>query len=172
MSLADGLNNQGGITLLELLVTVAIVGILAIIAVPQMNYAIQNSRVRSAVSDTHTSLLLARSEAIKRSTNVQLEQNGSWGNGWTVSVPADSTQLAVQDALAGVTTECYITTNASTSCGATLGFDRNGRATSYIEFRFHNDANVNVPMRCVRVDLSGRAGALVDTNGNPADGCN
>ncbi len=172
MRLPDFIGNQTGITLLELLVTVGIVGILAMLATPQMNYAIQNSRVRSAVSDAHTSLLLARSEAIKRSTNVQLQRNGTWGNGWTVSVPSDSTQLAVQDALGGVTTECYITTNASTACGSTLAFDRNGRATSYIEFRFYTSGNVNVPMRCVRVDLSGRAGVLVDTNSDPADGCN
>jgi len=164
-------HHQAGFTIIELMITVAVVGVLAMVAIPQMNYAIQNSRVRTAVSDTHTSLLLARSEAIKRNGNVTLQRSGgSWLNGWNVM--AGATPIATQEPLTGVVAQCFITPNASTPCGASLGFERTGRASSYIEFRYYVTPANNIPMRCVRVDLSGRPGVVVDTNDDPTDGCN
>jgi type IV fimbrial biogenesis protein FimT len=163
--------SQRGFTIIELMVTVAVVGVIAMIAIPQMNYAIQNARVRTAVSDTHTSLLHARSEAIKRNGNVTLQRTGSsWLNGW--SLMAGVTPIATQDPLTGVVGECFITPNASTDCPASLSFQRTGRASTYIEFRYYSATETNIPMRCVRVGLSGRPGVVVDTNDNPADGCN
>jgi len=165
------MRQAGGFTLIELMIAVAIAGVLATIAMPQMNYAMQTARVRTATSDTHISLLLARSEAIKRNSNVDLERSGAaWTDGWDVL--SGTTPLATQDPLPGVTVECYTTPTASSTCGSTLTYTRTGRAGSYIEFRYFNDANEDVPMRCVKVDLSGRPGVTVDSNGDPADGCN
>lgn len=156
---------------MELMIAVAVLGALATIALPEMNFAIQNARVRTATSDTHTSLLLARSEAIKRNAAVNLNRGGaSWAAGWTVT--SGGTTLITQDPLSGVTAECYTTPTASSTCGAALSFTRTGRAGSYIEFRYYVAANDNVPMRCVRVDLSGRPGVTVDGNGDTTDGCN
>ena len=56
---------QGGFTLIELMVAVAVVGVLAVVAIPEMSYTMQSAKVRTAVSDTHTSLLFTRSEAMK-----------------------------------------------------------------------------------------------------------
>lgn len=162
---------QAGFTIIELMVTIAVVGVLATLAIPEMNYAIQNSRVRTATSDTHTSLLLARSEAIKRNSTVTMERNGaSWLDGWNVEV--GGTPITTQDPLAGVTAQCFSTPNASSNCDAALSFERTGRPSSYIEFRYYNDENTAIAMRCVRVDLSGRPGVTVDTNDDPSDGCN
>jgi type IV fimbrial biogenesis protein FimT len=59
-----------GFTLMEFLTTLAVVGIVAALAVPNMRPFIQNNRLTSASNDLLRSFQLARTEAIKRQQNV------------------------------------------------------------------------------------------------------
>src|SRR6266403_3280275 len=61
---------QRGFTLTELMVTLAVAGVLAMVAVPNMRTFLQNNRLSAASNDLHRSFYLARSEAIKHQTNV------------------------------------------------------------------------------------------------------
>jgi type IV fimbrial biogenesis protein FimT len=83
-----------GFTLLELLVTLAIAGILLTLGVPSFASFIQGQRLKSAASELSYALLFARSEAIKRNADVTVSPNsGGWQNGWTVTTAGATSNL-------------------------------------------------------------------------------
>ncbi len=61
-----------GFTLIELMVTIAIASVLMTLAVPSFSLMINNSKVTSGTNEFVASLNLARSEALKRSSNVSV----------------------------------------------------------------------------------------------------
>lgn len=82
-----------GLTLVEMLVTVAVAAVLAMLAAPSFRTQIANARLTSHSSALLSSLLLARSEAIKRNSRVVLctssdgstcVTSGGWQQGWIV----------------------------------------------------------------------------------------
>ncbi len=86
-----------GFTLLELMVTVVIAGILASMAVPSFSQAIKNNRMSTQINELLATLNYARSEAIKRSTGISVCNSsdgasctGNWKDGWIVFVDVDS----------------------------------------------------------------------------------
>ena len=80
-----------GFTIIELLIAVAILGIISMLAAPSFREFIIGSQVRSGASDLYGSALLARSEAIKRNATITLCRSadaatcattGGWQQGW------------------------------------------------------------------------------------------
>ena len=59
-------SRQAGITIMELLITMTVAGILMAIAVPNMTAFIRNNRLTGGVNDMLHSFQVARTEAIKR----------------------------------------------------------------------------------------------------------
>ncbi len=72
--------------MIELVVTMSVVGILAAIAVPSFVAIAQGERRLGEVNDLVLALNYARSEAVKQntSTGVNVIANGGWGGGWSV----------------------------------------------------------------------------------------
>ncbi|RPJ45092.1 MAG: prepilin-type N-terminal cleavage/methylation domain-containing protein [Betaproteobacteria bacterium] len=82
---------QRGFTLVELMVTVSVAAVLAMIAVPSFNDAMQGSKLNSLSNNFVASAHLARSEAIKRNATVTLCASSSgttcgddWSDGWKI----------------------------------------------------------------------------------------
>lgn len=91
-----------GFTLLELLVTLAVVTILTAVAVPSMASMMRQSRLTAAHNELLSSLYLLRSEAAKRNRVVKMcrvsgtevadcdtASGNGWDAGWAIWVDAD-----------------------------------------------------------------------------------
>lgn len=63
---------SSGFTLIELIVVVSVASILASIAIPNFQTMIANDRITTGTNELVSNLLLARSEALKRSKNVSV----------------------------------------------------------------------------------------------------
>jgi type IV fimbrial biogenesis protein FimT len=85
----------GGFTLVELLTVMVMVAILAAIAMPGLSNLLASQRLRAAGTDLVTSLLVARSEAIKRKARVEVapKADGQWTSGWRVATVAGDEQI-------------------------------------------------------------------------------
>lgn len=140
---------QQGFTLTELLIAVAIIGILAGLAAPSFSDLIKSQRVKSMASDLNASLTLARSEAIKRNRDVTLSPVtvGSWQDGWQIADPDNS----------GSNIEVHSAFKNLTATGpADVTYRSSGRIQGNASPSFDISAPGNSTHRCVSVDLSGR----------------
>ncbi|MFN4104343.1 MAG: GspH/FimT family pseudopilin [Tepidimonas sp.] len=85
-----------GFTLIEMMVTVAVLAIILAIGVPNLQGFIASSRLRSATQDLYGALQTARAEAIRRNTRVTVckadatlaacQNGGDWHGGWIVFI--------------------------------------------------------------------------------------
>lgn len=92
---------QAGFTIIELMVTLAVLSIIISLAAPSFVSMLNNNLVTGATNDLIASFQLARTEAIKRNGTVDIRsKNGSdWSNGYRVQVNSSAQILRDVDAL-------------------------------------------------------------------------
>ncbi|HEY8329035.1 MAG TPA: GspH/FimT family pseudopilin [Rhodanobacter sp.] len=112
-----------GFTLIEMLVTLAIFAVLLMIAVPSMRPFLQSQSVKNASMDISSTVALARSEAIKRNTTVNVTATlaTDWSRGWAVSQTTPAATIRKQPALNNI---------VITPSDPSFSFDGNGRMTT------------------------------------------
>ncbi len=76
---------QKGVSLIELMIGLVILGILLMVGLPSYSAWIQNTQIRTAAESILNGMQLARAEAVRRNANVQLVFGAA--SSWTVSVP-------------------------------------------------------------------------------------
>lgn len=103
-----------GFTAIEILVVIAVIGILIALAGPNFKDILERWRVRQTVESMTTTVYYARSEAIKRGGNITIRKepnntggctiapnNEDWGCGWAVflDINGDGVQQAGEETL-------------------------------------------------------------------------
>ena len=143
-----------GFTLVEMMTTILVAAILALLAAPSFVQYVATSRVRNASYDLTTALQIARSEAIKRNAAIDVVRTvgGDWSGGWKVQVPAGPVVIRQQDAYSALA----ITDSANLS---TITYGNDGRTTTAsTNFTIQPSTSISgVTVRCVRIGLSGVA---------------
>lgn len=122
-------NRSRGFTLIELMVTISLVGILVSVGVPSFQGLMERNQLTSGINQFVSSLSLARSEAIKRKQRVALcaSDNGetciagtNYETGWIVYV-----ENGVPDNNRDVNNETLIWVQEPLSAGLTLSANIN-----------------------------------------------
>jgi type IV fimbrial biogenesis protein FimT len=100
-----------GFTLVEMMVVVAIVGVIMLVAAPAYTTLIERTRLKSYANELVSSAYLARSEAIKRNEIMTMcvstdgascTGGGEWEQGWIVMDPSNTVIKQQQALEAGI----------------------------------------------------------------------
>lgn len=144
--------------MVELMTVVVIFSVLMAIGIPAVNQMMEGQQTRSVAADLHTSLTLARAEAVVRNRRVTvspLAADDDWAaEGWqvTVGAGADLVVLQRQEVKPG---QVEITLDPATS---EIEFRPNGRASTTVALEVESARDGDgSPKRCVEVGLDGRA---------------
>lgn len=171
------LNRQGGMSLIELMIGIVVLGILLALGAPTFSRWTQSSQIRNAAEAIHNGLMLARAEAVRRNTAVRFQlvttttgacALSDTGANWVVSLdtPAGACDAAPSDNVAPrivqVRSAAEGSRNAAVNAGGVslITFNGTGQATGGAP------AAINVtnptggacapggPMRCMRVTVA------------------
>lgn len=129
-----------------------ILGVLAAIGVPAFGEFVAGQRIKTASFDVMSTIILARSEALKRNTNVTVTPTTgttNWSNGW--SVTAGALTLNQQAAFKNLTI---------TGSVANLIYNSSGRPNTLATFSI-SSTDSSATSRCISIDLSGRPNSKV-----------
>jgi type IV fimbrial biogenesis protein FimT len=140
--------STSGFTLLELIVTISIAGILMAMAIPSFKDMIRNSRLTTYANEMVTSLNLARSEAVKRGVSVSVRKSSSvtgctptyWSTcGWNVFVDDGAGTAANKDNGTLDTGEQILRTYPALPTSFTLAGNNN--FVNFIRFKADGSSN-------------------------------
>lgn len=147
----------GGLSLLELLVTLVIVSVLLSLASPSFSQLIAEQRLRQAITELRISLMTARSEAVKRSQGVALIKSGSdWGTGWCVETGANATCSSQPIQQVSIGAEGITVAKDGEVDGGPLLFNALGRVSGCPEFTLTATAAGASCKLCLVVSTDGR----------------
>ncbi|MCK4834370.1 MAG: GspH/FimT family pseudopilin [Gammaproteobacteria bacterium] len=175
------MKKQTGFTLIELIVTLAIVGIVLTVGVPSLKTFLQGNRLIASSNELLSAFHLARSEAIKLNTRVTIcessdgtkcDTTGSWKEGWIVFVDFDGNLAGTGARCSATGTDCLLRVHEGFDKDSQLivaGLDDNNAAVSSFTFTSRglpklNDgtAKSGVFSLCTLDDIVG-AGKTIDS---------
>jgi type IV fimbrial biogenesis protein FimT len=155
-----------GFTLIELMITVALLGILLLWAIPNVTVFIQNARMTSVSNELMADISIARQEAQRRGRPVRicassdgltcLTSAPDWMEGWIILAPTATTTLVVKfNKEPGGTTAVRKVTAVGTP---SISFSPAGTAgtTAIVRFRDSRAGTGDLTQRDLTVTFVGR----------------
>ena len=168
-----------GFTIIELMVTIAVVAILSMIALPNLNNFTVKMRVDNEITELHRLLLTARNESISNGIDVTLcplvadECTTHWGNELSVFIDSNNNgrfETGSGDRLIKI--KAAIKSNDKLQYGKTrvtyapTGFIANTAGTTPFSYCPQEDATLS---RGIVVSTSGRVYETTDSNHDGKD---
>ncbi len=157
---------QTGLTLIELMIGLAILGFMSAIAIPNLSSWVQNNQVRASAESVVNGLQLARGEAVRRNSQAKFQVNANGGAfDWQVltddptvagvsltvatqSWNKDQAQNAQFGASAAATQNYSVVLSSGTGLPASVTFNSLGRVPV-----------ANAGTDITRIDVTGASGA-------------
>lgn len=111
------MKKYSGFTLVELMITLFIVGILVSVGVPSLKSFMQSNQLVAATNELISALHVARSEAIKTNSRVTIcssddgatcSGDDDWTDGWIVFVDADGDLAGTGAVCTAPSTDCLL----------------------------------------------------------------
>lgn len=148
---------SGGFTVIELIVTIAVMAILVTIGIPAIQELIKNNRVTAQSNELAAMINFARNEALRRNDSIPVDLSVA-GNGWTGEVRSpdnlDDTVGCTQGVL-----RCASYDNVGLSEDIGLTFNNRGYLVPFEPVTLaleHENCNGDRQRRLVRIRPSGQ----------------
>ncbi|MBB6598676.1 GspH/FimT family pseudopilin [Luteimonas sp. MC1825] len=126
---------ESGFTLIELMVTIAIVAILLVIGLPSFQGSLRSNRVATSTNELMASVSLARTEAIRstKTATICASSDGTscgtdWNQGWIVWTDNDGNNTLAASEIVRYVQASSDLSLATASAAGTIKFDNRGRA--------------------------------------------
>jgi type IV fimbrial biogenesis protein FimT len=150
---------QAGFTLMEMLITIAVLAILVSLAIPSFRQFIQNNRLSSEANELVAAMQYGRSEALRRgaevrvcASNNQTSCTGSWNQGWIAVIDPGGSDEEVLRVWQSPGTDFQFS-----PANGTVDFNREGFSTSGAQtFDMQLEGCTTNNARQVQIEPSGR----------------
>ncbi|WP_026287658.1 GspH/FimT family pseudopilin [Thioalkalivibrio sp. ALJ24] len=158
------MTRTSGFTLVELMVTIAVLAIVLTLAVPGFQALVQNNRATTLANELTTAINLARSEAVRRGEVVTVcaDSSDNWEEGWRVELGSGCN--ATGDDVLRIWDAPHATSVIDASGIESVPFDALGSryeepgssASSEVEFEVHAENCSGERARTLKVSRGGR----------------
>lgn len=148
-----------GFTLVEMMIALAIFALLILAALPEVRTWVQNTQIRTAAEGMLNGFQLARSEAVRRNANIELEIVGD--TGWNAKVSSSGQVIQSRPSGEGSESARLVITPTGATKATFNGLGRlvaNGDATALItEIKVDSPAIAAAASRqlCIMVSAGG-----------------
>jgi len=157
-------SRQSGVSLIELMVSIAVLAIILFIGVPSFQSTLESSRARAITNDLAGALQLARSEALKRRIDVTVcisnqnqngcDNNGNWNEGWLIIATGSNEVVRVWGGVSA-----SLGANAIQAPANGISFTREG----FIVGALPHQVSINITNheRCININASGQVSVSI-----------